>query len=141
MSMIEDKNGEAEAPTSVPKQEPIRAIRPEWVARFKQEAEVHLVQITKGLQLLPPVLGQALTTEETAKEQYALRELFRHAHSVKGSARMIGLAEVAEKASLLEEILGQAYLEPTHFVSLLRTNVQQQVDFLMGLIKGTLNSA
>ncbi|MEI6043526.1 MAG: Hpt domain-containing protein [Chloroflexota bacterium] len=133
--MVEDSKSGVKGASFSPKQPSSRAIRPEWVARFKQDAEVHLAQISEGLQLLPPLLGQTITPEETESEQHDLRELFRHAHNLKGTARMIGLVEIAEAARLLEEALGQAYLEPLLFVSLQRKAVQEQVDSLMGLIQ------
>ncbi len=131
----ESINEKAEA-DNVPSFQPERIIRPEWVARFRQDAETHLHAISQGLSLLPLELGQTSTQEEAEKEQQALRELYRHAHSMKGSARMVGLMEIGEQAQLLEEQLNQAYFEPGGFDETERAAVKVQIEALLLLVKG-----
>ncbi len=111
------------------------AVKEEWVKRFRVDAENHLNEIRQGIQNLPSQLGQLIVQEEIEAEQQALRELFRRAHSIKGAARMVGLDEIAELALKLEELFGQAYLEPVSFNQTQRDKAEQQIIELLIRIK------
>lgn len=65
---------------------------------FREEAKEHLSALEKGfLDLETPVAAET--------RQARIHELFRHAHSLKGDARAVGLAEMQEAAQQLEDIL------------------------------------
>ena len=59
---------------------------------FLEEAVEHLNTIEQGLLNLP----------ETVKQPAMIRELFRAAHSIKGSAAMLGLADVQKVGNQFE---------------------------------------
>ena len=139
MSMIENNFEQPEGFVPPVEQKPRRLIRPEWLARFRQAAEAHLAEIEQGLNLLPAQLGQATGKDETEKEQQALRELFRQAHTLKGSARMVEQEQIAEEAAALEHTLGEAYLDPSGFGQLERASVRQTLQGLQELIKNVTN--
>jgi two-component system chemotaxis sensor kinase CheA len=49
-----------------------------------------------------------LTVEAGEGDAEAIRELFRHAHSLKGTAGMVGLGEIGTVAAAVEDVLSQA---------------------------------
>ncbi len=65
---------------------------------FKVESEEHLQQLDDALLLL----------EKNPADQNLLEEAFREAHSMKGAARMLGLAAVQAPAHRLEDELNAA---------------------------------
>jgi chemotaxis protein histidine kinase CheA len=69
---------------------------PELVATFRAEVEERLASLTTGL----------LQLETHATPKQLVGGLFRDAHTVKGSARMLGLEGVLQVAHLLEDVLG-----------------------------------
>lgn len=69
---------------------------PELVATFRAEVEERLASLTSGL----------LQLEGHAAPKQLVASLFRDAHTVKGSARMLGLEGVLQVAHLLEDVLG-----------------------------------
>lgn len=68
-----------------------------FLPRFTGEARDHLSRLTSGL--TPLASGAALDGE-------TLNELFRAAHTIKGSSRMLKLTSIADTAHQLEEVLG-----------------------------------
>ncbi|MFZ0325078.1 MAG: response regulator [Actinomycetes bacterium] len=69
---------------------------PELVATFRQEVEDRLVSLCDGL----------LKLESHPQPRQLVAALFRDAHTVKGSARMLSLDEVVEVAHRSEDLLG-----------------------------------
>ena len=69
---------------------------PELVATFRQEVEDRLASLCDGL----------LKLESHPQPRQLVAALFRDAHTVKGSARMLGLEGVVEVAHLAEDLLG-----------------------------------
>ena len=63
---------------------------------FKVESEEHLKNLNKGL----------LKLEETPTSKELLDELFRTAHSIKGSARMMGFSKIEAVSHKIEDIFG-----------------------------------
>jgi chemotaxis protein histidine kinase CheA/ActR/RegA family two-component response regulator len=59
---------------------------------FLEEASEHLITIEQGLRKLP----------ETVRQPTMIRELFRAAHSIKGSAAMLGLTDVQKISNQFE---------------------------------------
>lgn len=70
----------------------------EMRALFGAESEEHLQHLDEGL----------LRLETAPDEQATLEDVFRHAHSLKGSARMLGLSDVEALAHGFEDALGAA---------------------------------
>lgn len=66
---------------------------------FKAESEEHLEQLNSGL----------LRLENNQGDAALLEELFREAHSLKGSARMLGISDIETVAHRVEDILGLAH--------------------------------
>ncbi|MBF0181503.1 MAG: Hpt domain-containing protein, partial [Magnetococcales bacterium] len=65
---------------------------------FEAESEEHLQKLDDGF----------LQLEKHAGNPETLKELFREAHSLKGAARMLGVATVETLAHRLEDMLGAA---------------------------------
>lgn len=65
---------------------------------FREESEEHIQNINQNL----------LKLEKNPNDMSVISELFREAHSIKGSARMIGLDDIQRLAHKLEDILGYA---------------------------------
>ena len=63
---------------------------------FRMECEEHLQCLDDGL----------LSLEQRPADQALLEDIFRAAHSIKGSARMLGLNEIQSLAHILEDALG-----------------------------------
>ena len=70
---------------------------PEVVATFRAEMDERLASLTEGL----------LRLEEHPSPRQLVASLFRDAHTVKGSARMLGLDHVVTLAHSCEDLLGQ----------------------------------
>jgi len=65
---------------------------------FRIESSEHLQKLDAGL----------LQLEKTPSDQALIAEVFREAHSLKGSARMLGLIDIQELANKVEDMLGEA---------------------------------
>ena len=66
-------------------------------AIFKDESEEHIQELNDGF----------LSLEKEPNQPSLLSELFRHSHSVKGAARMMGLSSVEKVAHAIETALGR----------------------------------
>jgi len=71
---------------------------PELRALFGAESEEHLHSLDEGL----------LRLESAPDDRATLEDVFRHAHSLKGSARMLGLNDIESLAHAFEDALGMA---------------------------------
>jgi len=69
---------------------------PELLATFRAEVEERLASLQAGL----------LVLEDHAAPRQVIAGLFRDAHTVKGSARMLGLAGVLRVSHSMEDLLG-----------------------------------
>ncbi len=69
---------------------------PELLATFDEEARERLASLTSGL----------LALESGPPSRSAIAALFRDAHTIKGSARMMGLTSIVEIAHAAEDVLG-----------------------------------
>ncbi|HEY8729296.1 MAG TPA: Hpt domain-containing protein, partial [Acidothermaceae bacterium] len=69
---------------------------PELLATFRAEVDERLASLSAGL----------LQLETQASPRQLIAALFRDAHTVKGSARMMGLTKVLETAHAAEDLLG-----------------------------------
>ena len=68
---------------------------PELLATFDEEARERLASLTSGL----------LALESGPPSRSAIAALFRDAHTIKGSARMMGLTSIVELAHVAEDLL------------------------------------
>ncbi len=68
---------------------------PELLATFDEEARERLASLASGL----------LTLESGQPSRSAIASLFRDAHTIKGSARMMGLTSIVEIAHVAEDLL------------------------------------
>jgi chemotaxis protein histidine kinase CheA/ActR/RegA family two-component response regulator len=80
---------------------------------FLEEAKDHLNTIEQGLRKLP----------ETVKQPATIRELFRAAHSIKGSAAMLGLLDVQQVGNQFEANFKLLKEQPTIAVDLKLQNL------------------
>ena len=67
----------------------------QFLARFVEEAKEHIESANKGL----------LSLEKNPGDSEVLNAIFRAAHSIKGSARMMKFTSIGEVAHKLEEVL------------------------------------
>ena len=68
---------------------------PELLATFDEEARERLASLASGL----------LALESGPPSRTAIAALFRDAHTIKGSARMMGLTSIVEVAHAAEDVL------------------------------------
>ena len=71
-----------------------------FVADFQAEAREHLDALERGLLTLE-------SSPDTESRMASIRALFRSAHTIKGSARMMGFEQVAQVTHALEDVLGE----------------------------------
>jgi len=64
---------------------------------FKEECEEHIQKLNEGF----------LSVEKEPNQPSLLSELFRHSHSIKGAARMMGFTSIEKMAHAMETILGK----------------------------------
>lgn len=79
-----------------------------YIARFVAEAEEHLARMNEGI----------LALEKDAADQDMLNQVFRAAHTIKGSARMLGFSPIGELAHKFEdalEVLKRGTVDPGFF--------------------------
>ena len=67
-----------------------------FLGRFAEEARDHIARLETGL----------VTLESGAADSEAINALFRSAHTLKGSSRMLKLTSITETAHRLEDVLG-----------------------------------
>lgn len=68
-----------------------------FLAKFKEEAEERLNNLNKGL----------LRLEENPQDKSWLNEVVREVHTLKGSAKMMGLTHINHLAHQMEDLLGR----------------------------------
>lgn len=66
-----------------------------FIGRFAQEANEHIAKLNEGL----------LALEKGSDDEEVLNQVFRSAHTIKGSSRILSLNEITEVAHKLEDIL------------------------------------
>jgi len=72
---------------------------------FISEAEDHLQKLNEGLLILEKIIGEDI---EEDHRQKILDELMRHAHSIKGSSKMMGYNHMAYFTHILEDVFDWA---------------------------------
>ncbi|MBK5970714.1 MULTISPECIES: hybrid sensor histidine kinase/response regulator [Thiorhodovibrio] len=74
--------------------------RSKFIGRFVEEARDHLVRLDRGLaEMAQGSAGEGITASE-------IDALFRSAHTIKGSARMLRLLPICDTAHAIEDLLG-----------------------------------
>jgi len=71
--------------------------RSAFLGKFKEETEEHLQKLNRGL----------LDLEANPRDQELMNEITREAHTLKGSAKMMGFNQIAQIAHKIEDLLGQ----------------------------------
>jgi chemotaxis protein histidine kinase CheA len=103
-------------------------VRLDWVKRFRQEANQSLGEIREMM--------NALDWERPdTPEQPLLRRMFVKVHGLKGTAGMVGLVQIAEKAAELEALWGEALLEPQNLNTGLRKTSEIKTAELRALVE------
>ncbi len=91
---------------------------------FKIESQEHIQALEKGL----------LRLEADPSDKLVLEEVFREAHSLKGSARMVGVRDVEIISHRIEDILGTVRKGTASVTSELVDNICRALDAIKGLI-------
>ncbi len=97
-------------------------------AIFKEESKEHIQHLNEGF----------LSLERDPSQLSLLSELFRHAHSIKGSARMMGFTAVEKVAHAMETVLGKLQKGELLINKEIASALYRGVDFLSEIIEGIL---
>jgi len=92
---------------------------------FKEESEEHIQKLNEGF----------LSLEKEPHQSPLLSELFRHSHSVKGSARMMGFSSIEKVAHAIETILGKIQKGEIKVERDVMEALYKGVDFLAEIIE------
>jgi len=92
---------------------------------FKEETEEHIQKLNEGF----------LSLEKEPGQPPLLSELFRHSHSVKGAARMMGFTSIEGVAHAMETILGKLQKEEINVDGDVMGALYKGVDFLAEIIE------
>ena len=95
-----------------------------FVARFVEEARDHLSRLDEGLAAL----------EAGSADPEAINAIFRSAHTIKGSSRMLRLNAVTELAHRLEDVLGALREGSVAFSAPLAQLLYRALDQLAALV-------
>src|SRR5208282_3118216 len=98
-----------------------------FLARFVQEARDHVEKLNEGLVRL----------EKDPEDAELTNAVFRSAHTIKGSARMMKLAPISEVAHRLEDCLGAVREKRIHYSRELADLLFKGVDAISGMIENT----
>lgn len=96
-----------------------------FIPRFVQEARGQIQQLEEGLTAL----------ESAADEKETIKQLFRSAHTIKGSSRILSLSAVGTTAHQLEELLGAVQKEVIVYSPELGNLLYDAVDELSRLVE------
>ena len=94
-----------------------------FIGRFIEEARDHLSRLGDGL-------AQLQAHPEAAHEGDTIHALFRSAHTIKGSSRMLRLTPITELAHAMEDVLGALREGSLTFNAPLGALLYQGVDHL-----------
>ena len=86
---------------------PTSSVDEEILALFREESQEHVVA-------LETLLLDLEMTDDTGQRRGIIDDVFRHAHSLKGSARVIGLNQLQDLAQILEDTLDALRNDPEH---------------------------
>lgn len=95
-----------------------------FVTRFIEEARDHINHLNDGLAAL----------ESGSADKESINSIFRSAHTIKGSSRMLKLATITETAHKLEDVMGGLRDGTLSFTPPLGQLLYRTVDALAGLV-------
>lgn len=95
-----------------------------FVVRFIEEARDHIHRLHGGLAAL----------DAGSADQESINAIFRSAHTIKGSSRMLKLGPITETAHKLEDVMGALREGQLQFSPLLGQLLYRAVDALAGLV-------
>ncbi|MEI6415194.1 MAG: Hpt domain-containing protein, partial [Pseudomonadota bacterium] len=98
-----------------------------FIGRFVEEARDHLGKLTEGIETLTRQPG----------DRDAINALFRSAHTLKGSSRMLKLLTISDTAHRLEDVLGALREGKISFDAELGQLMFRALDTLSALVNGT----
>lgn len=98
-----------------------------FIGRFVEEANEHVNAINKGM----------LELERHPGDMEVIHQIFRSAHTIKGSSRMLKLLSISELAHGVEDVFGALREGRVEFSSELRAVLYKGVDAIAGLIEKT----
>lgn len=115
----------------------------DWIARYKHEAAKHLTNmrerldniVKNGVDMTVP--SHAMLDKPRIDGDENLKELYRLAHTLKGSAGMVGLLEVEVVAEQLEELLGGVYYDPSSYDATIPSKVvvgMSRIEALLAIV-------
>jgi two-component system chemotaxis sensor kinase CheA len=96
-----------------------------FVARFVEEARDHVVRLGDGLDAL----------ERNPSDRENINTIFRSAHTIKGSSRMLKLVTITDTAHQLEDVLGALREGSLAYSSALGHLLYRGVDGLSALVE------
>ena len=96
-----------------------------FIARFVEEARDHLTRLEEGI--------SALDADPADKE--TINSIFRSAHTIKGSSRMLKLVAISDTAHRAEDVLGALRDGSISYSSDLGRLLQRSVDALASLVE------
>ncbi len=96
-----------------------------FIARFVEEARDHVARLGEGLDAL----------ERDPADRENINTIFRSAHTIKGSSRMLKLATITDTAHKLEDVLGAMREGALTYNSELGRLLYRGVDALAGLVE------
>ncbi len=94
-------------------------------ALFQAESDEHLQSLDEGL----------LALEADPADAETLQRIFRDAHSLKGSARMLGIAPVEQVAHRFEDVLGAARRGEVALTAPVITKLYETLDTIRALVQ------
>lgn len=98
-----------------------------FVGRFVEEAREHVTALNKGM----------IALENNPGDMEVIHQIFRSAHTIKGSSRMLKLLPISELAHKVEDVFGALREGKINFSSELRAVLYKGVDSIADLIEKT----
>lgn len=101
-----------------------------FIGRFVDEARDHIRQLSSGVALL----------EEGRSDAEVVNAVFRSAHTIKGSSRMLKLMPISETAHRLEDVLGALRDGAIEVTPLLAQRLYQAIDAIAAMVESLAES-
>ncbi|NTV15182.1 MAG: hybrid sensor histidine kinase/response regulator [Desulfobulbaceae bacterium] len=98
-----------------------------FIGRFVEEAREHVNVLNKGM----------IALEKNPADKEVIHQIFRSAHTIKGSSRMLKLLAISELAHKVEDVFGALREGKVEFSSELSAVLYKGVDAIAALIEKT----
>ncbi|NTW88354.1 MAG: hypothetical protein HGB26_04345, partial [Desulfobulbaceae bacterium] len=98
-----------------------------FIGRFVEEAREHVNALNKGM----------MDLENNPDDKEVIHQIFRSAHTIKGSSRMLKLLSISELAHKVEDILGALREGKIELSNELSAIIYKGIDSIAGLIEKT----